>query len=157
MALEYVVAKRVFGFDRTKTEKYVARSVRSGNVNFEKMCGQVSRLCGIHRKVVDLVVSGLVDIMSENIDEGRSVQLGEFGHFRPSFKAKSASEEKDITADKVVRKKIIFTPGKIFRNTLQDMSITRYVSPEGNKPSAAPRPETGSPGSSGSGAPDPSA
>ena len=29
MALEYVVTKRVFGFDDTKTEKYVAKSVRS--------------------------------------------------------------------------------------------------------------------------------
>lgn len=28
MALEYVVTKRVFGFDDTKTEKYVAKSVR---------------------------------------------------------------------------------------------------------------------------------
>ena len=29
MALEYVVTKRVFGFDKDKNEKYVARSVRS--------------------------------------------------------------------------------------------------------------------------------
>ena len=32
MALEYVVTKRVFGFDQSKTEKYVARSVGSGQV-----------------------------------------------------------------------------------------------------------------------------
>ena len=29
MALEYVVTKRVFGFDKDKNEKYVAKSVRS--------------------------------------------------------------------------------------------------------------------------------
>ena len=34
MALEYVVTKRVFGFDDTKTEKYVAKSVRSGQMSF---------------------------------------------------------------------------------------------------------------------------
>lgn len=61
MALEYVVTKRVFGFDKDKNEKYVAKSVRSGKVNFAKMCRKVSQLCGVHRKVVDLVVSGLVD------------------------------------------------------------------------------------------------
>ena len=38
MALEYVVTKRVFGFDKDKNEKYVAKSVRSGRVNFAKMC-----------------------------------------------------------------------------------------------------------------------
>ena len=70
MALEYVVTKRVFGFDQSKTEKYVARSVGSGQVRFDKMCAKVSRLCGVHRKVVDLVVSGLVDMMAEDIDDG---------------------------------------------------------------------------------------
>ena len=54
MALEYVVTKRVFGFDKDKNEKYVARSVRSGQVSFEKMSRKVSQLCGVHRKVVDL-------------------------------------------------------------------------------------------------------
>lgn len=67
MALEYVVTKRVFGFDETKTEKYVAKSVRSGQMSFSKTCAKVSRLCGIHRKVVDLVVSGSVDMMAERV------------------------------------------------------------------------------------------
>lgn len=75
MGLEYVVTKRVFGFDKDKNEKYVAKSVRSGKVNFAKMCRKVSELCGVHRKVVDLVVSGLVDKMAEDIDDGKSVQM----------------------------------------------------------------------------------
>ena len=36
MALEYVVTKRVFGFDKDKNEKYVAKSVRSGRVDVYK-------------------------------------------------------------------------------------------------------------------------
>ena len=44
MDLEYVVTKRVFGFDQSKTEKYVALSVGSGQVRFDKMCAKVSRL-----------------------------------------------------------------------------------------------------------------
>ena len=98
MALEYVVTKRVFGFDDTKTEKYVAKSVRSGQMSFSKTCAKVSRLCGVHRKVVDLVVSGLVDMMAEDIDDGKSVQLGEFGIFRPTIKAKSANTAEGVTA-----------------------------------------------------------
>ena len=52
------------------------------------MCEKVSRLCGIHRKVVDLVVSGLVDMMAEDIDDGKTIQMGEFGLFRPTIKPK---------------------------------------------------------------------
>ena len=106
MALEYVVTKRVFGFDKDKNEKYVARSVRSGQVSFEKMSRKVSQLCGVHRKVVDLVVSGLVDMMAEDIDDGKSVQLGEFGIFSPTIRAKSADDEKEVSAKSIVQRKI---------------------------------------------------
>lgn len=127
MALEYVVTKRVFGFDKTKKEKYVAKSIGSGQVSFNKMCAKVSRLCGVHRKVVDLVVSGLVDIMAEDIDDGKTVQMGEFGLFRPTIQTKSADAAADITASNIVRKRIIFTPGKIFNQTLSEMSVTRSI------------------------------
>ena len=127
MGLEYVVTKRVFGFDKDKNEKYVAKSVRSGKVNFAKMCRKVSELCGVHRKVVDLVVSGLVDKMAEDIDDGKSVQLGEFGIFRPTIKAKSADTAEGVTASNIVRKRIVFTPGKIFQRTLGEMSVTRSI------------------------------
>ena len=127
MALQYVVTKRVFGFDKTNTEKYVAKSVGSGKMNFDKMCEKVSRLCGIHRKVVDLVVSGLVDMMAEDIDDGKTIQMGEFGLFRPTIKTKSASTEDAVKASNILSKRIVFTPGKIFNRTLNEMSVTRSV------------------------------
>lgn len=130
MALEYVVTKRVFGFDKTKAEKYVAKSVGSGVVDFNKMCARVSRICGIHRKTVDLVVSGLVDMMADDIDDGKTVQLGEFGLFRPTIRTKSANKAEDVSASNIVGKRIIFTPGKIFQRTLTDMSVTRATAPD---------------------------
>ena len=150
MGLQYVVAKRVFGFDETKAEKYVAKSVGSGEVSFEKLCAKVSRILGIHRKMIDLVAVGLVDIMSEEIDDGKSVVLGDFGRFRPSFVGKSADKAEDVSANNIVRKRILFLPGKIFSDMLEDMSVTRMVVPDTdytdgnnggeNKPS---QPETG--------------
>ena len=37
MALNYEVKKRVFGFDKTKTEKYVAQLKTLGMVEFEEL------------------------------------------------------------------------------------------------------------------------
>lgn len=75
--------------------------------------------------MVDLVVSGLVDKMAEDIDDGKSVQLGEFGIFSPTIRTKSSDEEKEISSKSIVQRKILFYPGKIFKDTLADMSITR--------------------------------
>ena len=35
MGLQYVVAKRIFGFDKDKNVKYVAKSVGAGELDFE--------------------------------------------------------------------------------------------------------------------------
>ena len=98
MGLQYVVAKRIFGFDKDKNVKYVAKSVGAG----------------IHRKTVDLVAAGLVDIMSEEIDDGKTVRLGDFGLFRPSFVGKSADTEAGVSASNIVRKRILFFTGESF-------------------------------------------
>ena len=52
MGLQYVVAKRIFGFDKDKNVKYVAKSVGAGELDFDKLCAKVSRILGIHRKTV---------------------------------------------------------------------------------------------------------
>lgn len=130
MGLQYVVAKRVFGFDKTKTPKYVAKSVGSGELSFDKLCAKVSRILGIHRKTVDLVAAGLVDIMSEEIDDGKTVRLGDFGLFRPSFVGKCADTEAGVSANNIVRKRILFFPGKAFSEMLGNMSVTRMVIPD---------------------------
>ncbi|WP_308757304.1 hypothetical protein [uncultured Bacteroides sp.] len=130
MGLQYVVAKRVFGFDKEKKVKYVAKSVGTGGVDFDKLCAKVSRILGIHRKTVDLVAAGLVDIMSEEIDDGKTVRLGDFGLFRPSFVGKCADTEAGVTANNIVRKRILFFPGKVFNTMLGQMSVTRMAMPD---------------------------
>ena len=93
MGLQYVVAKRIFGFDKDKNVKYVAKSVGAGELDFDKLCAKVSRILGIHRK---------------------TVRLGDFGLFRPSFVGKSADTEAGVSASNIVRKRILFFPGESF-------------------------------------------
>ena len=85
------------------------------------MCEKVSRLCGIHRKVVDLVVSGLVDMMAEDIDEARPYKWVNSDCSVPTIKTKSASTEDAVKASNILSKRIVFTPGKIFNRMLNEM------------------------------------
>ena len=64
------------------------------------------------------------------LDDGKSVRLGDFGLFRPTITGKSADNEEDVTASNIVRRRIVFTPGKIFQSTLDNMSVTRAVTPD---------------------------
>ncbi|MCD8081268.1 MAG: DNA-binding protein [Bacteroides sp.] len=130
MGLKYVITKRTFGFDPEKTEKYVPRSVTMGEVSFEKLCQNVTLICGAHRGVVQQVIAGLVDAMVRDLDDGKSVRLGEFGIFRPGVRAHSADSEEEVSAENIYRKHILFTPGKLFKRTLKEISVTRYQQPD---------------------------
>ena len=43
MAFRYVVKKRVFGFDKSKSEKYVAASFSVVEISYDKLCDQVTK------------------------------------------------------------------------------------------------------------------
>ena len=149
MALKYVVKKRVFGFDKTKTEKYVAQNVITNTVNFRDLCKEVSMFG---------VIDALIDALNTNLNKGLSVQLGDFGCFRPGMSCKSQKEEKDVDADTVRRVKIVFTPGYKFKDMLDNVSIYKT---EGNGGTSSGngggnKPENPDEGGSGE-APDPAA
>ena len=48
------------------------------------------------RGVVKLVLDGLIDTLNMDINKGFSVQLGEFGCFRPGINAKSQDKLANI-------------------------------------------------------------
>ena len=125
MALNYEVKKRVFGFDKTKTEKYVAQLKTLGMVEFGDLCDEVTKVGMAPRGVVKMVLDGLIDTLNMNINKGFSVQLGDFGCFRPGLNAKSQDKEEDVKSDTVYLEKIIFTPGQQFKEMLTRASVTR--------------------------------
>ena len=150
MALKYVVKKRVFGFDKTKTEKYVAQNVITNTVNFRDLCKEVSMFGMIPEGAVKHVIDALIDALNTNLNKGLSVQLGDFGCFRPGMNCKSQNEEKDVDADTVRRVKIVFTPRYKFKDMLKKASIQKLVTgseivDNGNTPTP-PNPDGGGDG-----------
>lgn len=125
MAIKYEVKKVVFGFDETKTEKFVAQTKVLGTVGFKNLCEEVQKVSMAPRGVVKMVIDGLIDTLNMDLDKGYSVQLGEFGCFRPGLNAKSQTGADDVDANTVYRRKIIFTPGSYFKNMLGKVTVER--------------------------------
>ena len=92
MAFRYVVKKRVFGFDESKSEKYVATSFSIGEISYDRLCDQVTKEGMAPRGVVKMVMDGLIDALSTYVSLGATVKLGDFGTIRPGLNCKSQSE-----------------------------------------------------------------
>ena len=108
-----------------KIEKYVAQMKTLGVVGFKDLCDEVSKIGMAPRGVVKLVLDGLIDTLNMDINKGFSVQLGEFGCFRPGINAKSQDKLEDVTASTIYRRKIIFTPGFYFKDMLTRASVEK--------------------------------
>lgn len=163
MALKYAVKKRVFGFDKTKTEKYVAQNVITNTVNFRDLCKEVSMFGMIPEGAVKHVIDAMIDALNTNLNKGLSVQLGDFGCFRPGMKCKSQDDVNDVDAGTVQRVKIVFTPGYKFKDMLDRVSIYRKEESSGNASSGngggnePVNPDEGGNGGGNGEAPDPAA
>lgn len=126
MSLKYVVKKTVFGFDNTRTEKYVARPQLAGTVKHAELCEQVTKHCiGVSCGVVRMVVNSLIDVLESNLMNHMSVKLDEFGTLRPGFGCKCQDEKKDVNTAVLCRRKIIFTPSGNFKKILENSSIQK--------------------------------
>ena len=129
MALNYEVKKRVFGFDETKTEKYVAQMKTLGVFAFRDLCDEVSKIGMAPRGVVKLVLDGLIDTLNMNINKGFSVQLGGVRLFSSRHQRQEPGKQEDVTASTIYRRKIIFTPGFYFKDMLTRASVEKMSWP----------------------------
>lgn len=157
MALKYVVKKTTFGFDDTKAEKYVARPFNVVNVDFKMLCDQVTKVGFVPRGTVKAVLDGLIDSLITYMEIGASVNLGEFGTFRPSFGCKSQENAEEVTTETLKNRKIIFTPGSLLKGMIKTVSIQKLELPdtETSTPPSGGRNEGG--GENGGETPDPAA
>lgn len=98
--------------------------VKQQQVTFDKLLDEISSSCGVGRAQVKATVEGLIDRMTMFMDYGMSVKLGDFGSFKPSINSKSEATAKELDAENVIRKKILFYPGKRFKEMLGNISVT---------------------------------
>ena len=126
MALKYVVKKTVFGFDQTRTEKYVARPLLAGKVNYPELYEQAAKRCmGVSNSVIRMVIDDLIKVLEWTLLNHMTVKLYDFGTFPPGLGCKPQSEEKDVNADVLCRRKIIFTTSGNFKRILDNASVRK--------------------------------
>jgi len=78
MAFRYVVQKRVFGFDESKSEKYVAASFSIGEISYDRLCDQVTKDGMAPRGVLKMVMDGLIDALSTYVSLGATRDIRRF-------------------------------------------------------------------------------
>lgn len=126
MPLGYKVQKKTFGFDKTKTEKYVATAQRNHTVSYEDILQEVAKQSRLSGGEVYSAIEALINVSITFMKQGHGVKLGDFGIFKPTFSAQSQETAENATAESITRKRILFQPGKKLKEFIGGLSVVSY-------------------------------
>ena len=80
---------------------------------------------GVSNSMIRMVIDDLIEVLEWNLLNHMSVKLDDFGTFRQGLGCKPQSEEKDVNADVLCRRKIIFTTSGNFKRILDNASVRK--------------------------------
>ena len=123
MSVAYQLVLRPNPKDKLAVKKYYAAVKSSGMTEFETMCTTISDRGTCIKGDIQAALDGLIFSMKQGLAEGRIIQLGEFGNFRMSVGGEGVEDSADYSTSMILRKKIIFTPGKLLKDMLKTISF----------------------------------
>ena len=97
--------------------------MREQVLKYKQLCKNIAATTGIRKGEIEDVLDALAQQMVQMMEMGHAVQVGTLGTFKPSAVTKCAKSMNELSGENVVRCKITFYPGEVFRNLLSEMEI----------------------------------
>ena len=107
-----------------KKVRYHARSVVTGKMSTQHLVRAIAQRSAFKESVVTGVLLALEDVLSESLAEGKSVQLDGVGAFRISAKSPSVRDRREIRAESIEFKGVVY---KADKKLLKKLSTTKFL------------------------------
>ena len=124
-SVTYSVVPRINPREKDEAPKYYAQAQARGDVSIREMAERIQSSCTVHKSDVYAVLMALEDVVSEAIQNGEIVRLGELCTLQVGLSGKGSVTEEDYTTDLIKRAKINFRPGVELSNALSVLSFTK--------------------------------
>jgi predicted histone-like DNA-binding protein len=125
MALKFKTLARKNPQNMEAPDKYYAASIGNGETDMEALAEMIAYQSTLTDTDCYAVLRSLEHNIINELRQGRIVKLGSLGNFQISISAKGQDNEEDVTANDIVKSRIIFRPGKKLRNLLTNLSYQK--------------------------------
>ena len=115
--------------------KYYGRAVQLNTVNLSSLSDIIQRNCSMKKSDVLAVLTELVEVMQDQLQNSMTVKLDGFGAFKIGIKSKPADSEEEFTASSnIAGARVNFLPeghkdsssNKITRQFLNGVTFQKY-------------------------------
>lgn len=114
--------------------KFYAQVQARGEMGIREIAERIQRECTLTRADTIAVLTALEDVVSEGLQGGEIVRLGDLGSIQVSLSGKGADKAEEYNDGLIQRKRILFRPGMTLRNMLSTLSFERVEVKPKKKP-----------------------
>ena len=122
--MKYKLIQRANPQDRSK-QKWYASPVNDGRITQKAIAADIVELSSLSRGDVSNVIECLIDTVPKYLLMGKSVNLGDLGTLRLSFKSEGVEDADKFNAGMISNVKVVFTPSVDFKDALNKISFER--------------------------------
>ena len=107
--------------DQTAAPKYYAYATTTGMVDFERLAYLVSNQCTVRVSDCLAVLRALEHNMMDELEQGRTVQFGDFGLLHIGVRAEGKDTLEEVNSTTVLGARMNFRPAKRLRKMLKGL------------------------------------
>ena len=124
-SVTYSVVPRMKPGDKNLPPKYYAQAQARGDVSIREMAERIQSTCTVHKSDVYAVLVALEDVVSDAIQNGEIVRLGDLCTLQVGLSGKGSLTEEDYNDTLIKRAKINFRPGKVLASALETLKFSK--------------------------------
>lgn len=123
--IPYSVAARKKPNAPSEPEKFYANAQSRGYVSIEEISERLSRATTVTRADTKAVLAALEDEITDALQNGEIVQLGDVGTFRVSLSSEGTDKEDEFSPAKIKAVKVLYRPSAKIKNAVAGASFEK--------------------------------
>ena len=105
--------------------KYYAIVKSDGRADTQTVARSINNMSTVSIPNTAAVLEAFLHVVPEKLSDGKIVELGDFGTFRVTVSSEGAEKPEDLTARHITDTRVIFTPGKRFKQLLDTIEFQK--------------------------------
>ena len=124
-SVTYSVVPRTKPGEKNDAPKFYAQAQSRGDISLREMAERIQSTCTVHKSDVYAVLVALEDVVSDAIQNGEIVRLGDLCTLQVGLSGKGSLTEEDYNDTLIKRAKINFRPGKVLASALETLKFSK--------------------------------
>ncbi|MDD3722634.1 MAG: HU family DNA-binding protein [Lutibacter sp.] len=125
--IKYSLKERINPIDLTAQNKLYPIKQAQEELTLRDFAKRISRESTVSMMDAMAVLEGLLQIIPDEIANGKIIKLGEFGTFRTTLSAEGVDTAEAFTVSKIKRLNVRFRPSREFRSLLANVKYEKIA------------------------------